>query len=215
MEIRLNHYTKVIGKRTILSDINLNFYSGEIVGLQGINGSGKTMLLRALCGLIYPTEGSLEMDGKVMGKDFSFPESVGALIESPAFLKEYTGKKNLEMIAALRGVASKEDIAFAMKRIGLEPDDKRTYKKYSLGMKQKLGIAAAIMEKPELIILDEPFNALDESSAKACQEIIMEEKNRGALVFLACHDKTVLSGLSDVLYSIEEGKITDCRRKEE
>lgn len=215
MEIRLNHYTKVIGKRTILSDINLSFQSGEIVGLQGINGSGKTMLLRALCGLIYPTEGSLEIDGKVMGKDFSFPESVGALIESPAFLKEYTGKKNLEMIAALRGVASKEDIACAMKRIGLEPDDKRTYKKYSLGMKQKLGIAAAIMEKPDLIILDEPFNALDESSAQACQKIILEEKHRGALVFLACHDKTVLSGLSDVLYSIEEGKITDCRRKEE
>ena len=187
-EIQIVNYTKEIKGRIVLDSVSLTFHPGRIYGLKGVNGSGKTMLLRAVCGLIYPTHGYVEIDGERLGKDISFPRSISALIESPAFLDNFTGYKNLEMIASLKEVATKEDIENAMMEVGLDPHDTRTYRKYSLGMKQKLGLACCFMENPDIILLDEPFNALDEESVEKVKKIIFKHKERGDLIKLACFD---------------------------
>ena len=206
-EIQIVNYTKEIKGRIVLDSVSLTFHPGRIYGLKGVNGSGKTMLLRAVCGLIYPTHGYVEIDGERLGKDISFPRSISALIESPAFLDNFTGYKNLEMIASLKEVATKEDIENALMEVGLDPHDTRTYRKYSLGMKQKLGLACCFMENPDIILLDEPFNALDEESVEKVKKIIFKHKERGALIVLACHDGESLSSLSDEIYNIVEGRV--------
>ncbi|MCH4019737.1 MAG: ABC transporter ATP-binding protein [Erysipelotrichaceae bacterium] len=206
--INVVNYSKIIKGRVILEDVNLSLESGRIYGLKGVNGSGKTMLLRALCGLIYPTSGYVEVDGEKLRKNISFPRSVGALIESPAFLDNFTGYKNLEMIASLKEIASRQDIEDALTEVGLDPHDARTYKKYSLGMKQKLGLACCFMEKPDIILLDEPFNALDEESVEKIKKIMIRHKERGALIVLACHDGQSLLSLSDEIYNVVEGRVT-------
>ena len=206
--INVVNYSKIIKGRVILEDVNLSLESGRIYGLKGVNGSGKTMLLRALCGLIYPTSGYVEVDGEKLRKNISFPRSVGALIESPAFLDNFTGYKNLEMIASLKEIASRQDIEDALTEVGLDPHDARTYKKYSLGMNQKLGLACCFMEKPDIILLDEPFNALDEESVEKIKKIMIRHKERGALIVLACHDGQSLLSLSDEIYNVVEGRVT-------
>ncbi|MDD6231084.1 MAG: ABC transporter ATP-binding protein [Lactimicrobium massiliense] len=206
--INVVNYSKIIKGRVILEDVSLSLESGRIYGLKGVNGSGKTMLLRALCGLIYPTSGYVEVDGEKLRKNISFPRSVGALIESPAFLDNFTGYKNLEMIASLKEIASRQDIEEALAETGLDPHDARTYKKYSLGMKQKLGLACCFMEKPDIILLDEPFNALDEESVEKIKKIMIRHKERGALIVLACHDGQSLLSLSDEIYNVVEGRVT-------
>lgn len=209
MHITISDYTKRIKGVNVLNNINLEFESGNIYGLKGVNGSGKTMLMRAICGLILPTQGKVVIDGKELGKEISFPPSVGLLLENPAFVNGYTGFKNLKMIAALKGVATDEDIKAAMEKCGLDPDDTRTFKKYSLGMKQKLGIACAVMENPDLIILDEPTNALDEKGVNMVRDMLMEYRKKGALIIISCHDKEQLEYLSDNIIEIYEGKIVD------
>ena len=191
MRVVLKNVCKDIKGARVLDNVNLELESGRVYGFKGKNGSGKTMLMRAISGLIK-VKGEIEIDGKILGKDFTFPPSIGILIENPSFVAEYTGLKNLEMLA---------------ERTGLDPDDKRVYRKYSLGMKQKLGIAAAFMEKPDIIILDEPINALDEAGAKQVHEILEEQKKRGALIIIACHDKEELEMLSDEIIEIYEGRI--------
>ena len=208
-EIQIVNYTKEIKGRIVLDSVSLTFHPGRIYGLKGVNGSGKTMLLRAVCGLIYPTHGYVEIDGERLGKDISFPRSISALIESPAFLDNFTGYKNLEMIASLKEVATKEDIENALTEVGLDPHDTRTYRKYSLGMKQKLGLACCFMENPDIILLDEPFNALDEESVEKVKKIIFKHKERGALIVLACHDGESLSSLSDEIIPVVEGRVKE------
>ncbi len=207
MIIEIKNYCKRIRKTVILDHINLTMESCNIYGLRGVNGSGKTMLIRAICGLLNSSEGEVIIDGKRIGHDLSFPHSVGVLIESPAFLPNYSGFDNLKMIASLKNIATEEMIRDSLRDVGLDPNDKRVFRKYSLGMKQKLGIAAAIMEKPELIILDEPFNALDDKSANNVRKIIIREKERGALIILACHDLSALESLSDQIIHISEGRV--------
>ncbi len=207
MKIKLTNVSKVIKKARVLDHINLEFESGKVYGLKGKNGSGKTMLMRVVCGLISATEGTVEIDGKILGKDMSFPESVGMLIENPAFINNYTGFKNLQVLASIQNRIGDKEIRDALLQVGLEPDDKRTFRKYSLGMKQKLGIAAAFMEQPDIIILDEPINALDEAGANQVHMILKEQKERGALIIIACHDKEELEMLSDEIIEIYEGKI--------
>jgi len=180
---------------------------GKIYGLKGKNGSGKTMLMRAICGLIIPTGGTISINGELLGKDISFPRSVGILIENPAFISNYTGMKNLQVLASIQKRIGDADIRKTLEDVGLNPDDKRTYKKYSLGMKQRLGIAGAIMEKPDVVILDEPINALDESGALQVREILSELKLNGSVIILACHDAEELEFLSDEIFTISEGKI--------
>lgn len=205
MYIDIVNYTKIIKKRTVLADVSLNFERGKIYGFRGANGSGKTMLLRAISGLITSTFGEIRIDGEILGNDISFPRSIGVLIESPAFLASYTGLRNLELIADIKGDATKEDLEKSLCLVGLEVGDRRTYGKYSLGMKQKLGIAAAIMEKPDILVLDEPFNALDEESVLQIQNLIIDEKERGATVFLACHDAQILDSIVDETIIVENG----------
>ena len=191
----------------ILDDVNMELESGRIYGLKGKNGSGKTMLMRAICGLITPTNGTVEIDGKILGKDISFPESIGVLIENPSFISNYTGMKNLQVLASIQKRIGDEEIRNTLELVGLDPDDKRTFKKYSLGMKQRLGIAEAIMERPDIVILDEPINALDEAGAAMIREILHNLRNEGKLIILACHDTEELNFLADEIYEIAEGKI--------
>ena len=197
----------LIKKAPILRDINLEFTGGKVYGLRGKNGSGKTMLMRAICGLITPDSGIIDIDGKILGKDISFPESIGVLIENPSFIGNYTGFKNLKVLASIQNRIGDEQIRKALEDIGLDPDDKRTYRKYSLGMKQKLGIAAAVMENPDIIILDEPINALDDVSVEKVHDILEEQKKRGAVIIIACHDKEELDQLSDEIIEISDGRI--------
>jgi len=207
MYIEVENLTKVISKNTVLSNINIKMEQGKIYGLKGKNGSGKTMLMRAICGLIIPTEGKVIIDGKVLGKELSFPESIGALIESPGFISNYSGYKNLKILAEIQGKIGEEKIKQTISLVGLDPEDKKKFKKYSLGMKQKLGIAAAIMEEPEIIVLDEPTNALDENSIKKLGGILRNLRDRGALIIISCHDSEELNYLSDEILFIENGEI--------
>lgn len=207
MEIRLEQVQKKIGGITVLNKITLTMQSGTIYGLQGPNGSGKTMLMRMITGLIRPTSGTVLIDGKRLGEEIDFPEDTGLLLENPAFLEEYTGKRNLQLLASIQGKIGEEKIEKTMIRVGLNPKDKRKYRKYSLGMKEKLGIAAVVMEEPDLVILDEPFNALDRQTVEKIKDLIREERERGALVVLACHDAEILEDLADELIYLENGEM--------
>lgn len=208
MKIEIKDYTKVIRGNTVLDGINLTLESGVIYGLKGINGSGKTMLMRAICGLILPTRGNVVIDGKILGKDISFPENTGVLIENPSFLPNLTGFRNLKILADLQGNILEEQIRSVLSIVGLDPDDRRKFRKYSLGMKQKLGIAAAILGDPELIIVDEPLNALDADGVQMVHTVLTQAKARNALVILACHDAEELTALSDQIITIEHGRVT-------
>lgn len=207
MKVELKNVSKRLNDVTVLEDISLTLESGTIYGLKGKNGCGKTMLMRMMAGLIYPTSGTVSIDGEILHKDIATPRSIGILIENPAFLPGYTGQRNLELLAGLTGKADRTQIAKTMNRVGLDPSDKRTYRKYSLGMKQRLGIACALMECPDLILLDEPINAIDEKGVPKIWEALQEEKQRGALIVLACHDTEELTSLADQIITIEEGKI--------
>ena len=207
MNITLNKVTKVIGGNTVTDNVNISMKSGVIYGLRGYNGCGKTMLMRLIAGLIIPTKGVIKYDNKTLGKDMDFPESMGILIENPAFLGGLSGFDNLKLLASIKGIINDETIKRTIRRVGLDPDDKKKYRKFSLGMKQRLGIASAIMESPDLIILDEPTNALDSSGVETVKKIIKNEKERGALILITCHDHTLLEEISDVVYTIENGRI--------
>lgn len=205
--IHVSDATKVIQGHTVLSHINLELNKGQIYGFRGSNGSGKTMLFRAISGLIRLTEGEIIVNDKHIGKDISFPENMGLLIEHPGFIPEYTGFKNLELLSLIQGKISKEQIKDALSKVGLDPNDKRKYKKYSLGMRQRLGIAQAIMEEPELIILDEPTNGLDEDGVKLINDLLLNLKARGKTLLIASHDCESLDNVSDEIYQIANGKI--------
>lgn len=206
-DIKIENVSKKIKSNMILKNIDMELTSGHIYGFRGKNGCGKTMLMRCICGLIIPTEGKIIINGKELHKDIKIPESVGALIENPAFLPQYTGFKNLKMLASLKGKISDEEVKLAINRAGLDPDDKRTYKKYSLGMKQKLGIANAIMGEPDIIVLDEPINALDEISVENVKKVFLELKEKGKLIIAACHDREELEYLCDIIYELKDGEI--------
>lgn len=207
--IEITNATKSIKGHTVLDNITLTLESPNVIGFKGINGSGKTMLMRLICGLISPTSGNIFIDGTLLGKEISFPQSLGLLLENPAFIDDYSAFDNLKLLASIKGKATDEKILDSIERVGLSSTGKKKYKKYSLGMKQRLGIAAAIMEAPDIIILDEPTNSLDDSGVELVKEIVTEEKNRGALIIVSCHDKSVLEFLSDEIYTITDGRITD------
>ncbi len=215
MKIILDHVTKIIKKATVIDGISAKWTSGKVYGLCGYNGCGKTMLMRLVAGLIRPTEGSVTIDGKELGKDMDFPESIGLMIENPAFLDNYTALENLKLIASLKKKATEQDCIDALNRVNLDSNDVRTFKKFSLGMKQRLGIAAAIFEKPDLILLDEPTNALDADGTELAAKIIREERNRGALIILACHEREFLENAADEVIKIEHGKFVEDEMKTE
>ena len=206
--VRLEDYCKSFKSAEVLKNINLTLESGKVIGLKGKNGSGKTMLMRAISGLILPTSGKVYINDKELGRQISFPPSIGILIENPSFISNYTGFKNLKILASIQNRISDDEIRDAIRKVGLDPDDKRTFKKYSLGMKQRLGIAAAIMERPDIVILDEPINALDEAGAGLIKGLLDELKANGSLIIIACHDTEELNYLSDEIYEICDGEIT-------
>ena len=206
--VRLEDYCKSLKSAEVLKNINLTLESGKVIGLKGKNGSGKTMLMRAISGLILPTSGKVYINDKELGRQISFPPSIGILIENPSFISNYTGFKNLKILASIQNRISDDEIRDAIRKVGLDPDDKRTFKKYSLGMKQRLGIAAAIMERPDIVILDEPINALDEAGAGLIKGLLDELKANGSLIIIACHDTEELNYLSDEIYEIYDGEIT-------
>lgn len=206
--VRLEDYCKSFKSAEVLKNINLTLESGKVIGLKGKNGSGKTMLMRAISGLILPTSGKVYINDKELGRHISFPPSIGILIENPSFISNYTGFKNLKILASIQNRISDDEIRDAIRKVGLDPDDKRTFKKYSLGMKQRLGIAAAIMERPDIAILDEPINALDEAGAGLIKGLLDELKANGSLIIIACHDTEELNYLSDEIYEIYDGEIT-------
>lgn len=205
MIVEMKDATKIIRKAVILKNVTLRLESGKVYGLQGPNGGGKTMLMRLIAGLIRPTQGQVIVDGKQLGKNMDFPPSMGLMIENPAFLPGYTGLENLRLLAQLQRRACEEQLRQTLTDVGLSPDDRRKFRKYSLGMKQRLGIAAAIMERPNLILLDEPTNALDEKGVEQICQLISRERQRGALIVMACHDAAVLEGICDEIFTVSEG----------
>lgn len=205
--IEIKNLTKKIKNNIVLDNINIKLYKGKVYGFRGINGSGKTMLFRAICGLIKPTSGEIIINGKVLHKDISFPESVGVLIENPGFLPNYSGVENLKILSEIKGIIGDKEIEEILDLVGLDYNDNRKYKQYSLGMKQKLGIAQALMESPELILLDEPTNALDEKSIENILNIIDAERLKGKVILIASHDKENLDKISDYVFKINNGKI--------
>lgn len=207
MFLEIKDISKKIGEDYVLREINLSMDKGRIYGLQGKNGCGKSMLMRVICGLVLPTEGKVIIDGEELGKDISFPRSIGVLIEKPGFLDSYSGYQNLKMLASIQGRVEEEGILKAIQRVGLEDVMHKKYRKYSLGMKQKLGIAAAILERPGIVILDEPANALDEKSEEKLWKIVREEKERGALVIVSCHTSEILETVTDQIFRMDGGKI--------
>ena len=209
MYLEVEEINKKIGVDDVLSEISLSMEKGKIYGLQGKNGCGKSMLMRVICGLVLQTSGRVIIDGEELGKELSFPENVGVFIEKPGFLDAYSGFQNLSMLASIKKRIGGREIKETLKRVGLEEVMHKKYNKYSLGMKQKLGIAAVIMEQPDIVILDEPANALDEKSEGRLWQIVREEKERGALVIISCHTAEVLEEISDEIFRIDQGQITD------
>lgn len=207
--IELRHVTKVLKKNTVLDDVSYTFENGKVYGLYGENGSGKTMLLRALGGLIIPTEGEVISDGKCLHRDISFPENTGIVIEHMELLPKFSAKYNLSLLSKIRKIANEEDISRTLHRVGLDPESKKKVKKYSLGMKQRLNIAQAIFEKQNVILLDEPTNALDADGVNLIYQIIREEKQRGALIVMATHHKEDLEMVCDQVIRISKGRIVE------
>lgn len=207
--IKLVNVSKTIRGAEIIKDVSVCFESGCITGIKGINGSGKTMMMRLIAGLIKPTTGEVIIDGQILGKDIAFPRSMGILIENPAFIDYYSGFENLKLLASIKNKIDDVKIRCVLQEVGLDPADKKKYRKYSLGMKQRLGIAAAIMESPDIILLDEPTNALDTEGIECVKKLILAEKKRRKTIIISCHDQEILEYLSDKIYCIENGKITN------
>ena len=205
--IQIEDLSKQYGNAMVLDHITLTFEPGRIYGLVGRNGSGKTMLLKHLLGLVRPTSGRILYDGKELGKDLEMPDSVGAIIETPDFLPEYTGLYNLELLAMIRGKIGKKECREAMKLVGLDPDSPKKVRAYSLGMKQRLGIAQALMEDPDMLFLDEPLSGLDDKGVEEMRKVLLQEKERGKLLVIASHNKEDIEILCDEVYRFNHGKV--------
>ena len=203
--LEIENLTKTFGTQTVISDISMTLVSGKIYGLVGRNGSGKTMVLRAIAGLIR-VDGSVEIGGKKM-EPGECPKDIGVLIEMPGFLPEFTGKKNLQLLGMLQEGVTEEDIEEAMNAVGLDPKDRRHYKKYSLGMKERLGIAQAILKKPKLILLDEPTNGIDSDGIQMLEELLRHLKEAGSTIVVTSHDRDFLDAVTSQCYEMKEGSL--------
>lgn len=205
--IEVKNVNVTIGKNEILQDISAVFKTGKIHGLIGRNGSGKTVLMKCICGFMKPTSGEVFVGGKQIGKEVDFAPDTGVIIETPGFVPFYSGYRNLKILAGLNHKIGKEEIEEAMRTVGLDPKLKRHVKKYSLGMRQRLGIAQAIMEKPKLLILDEPFNGLDKEGVEQMRTYFLELKKQGVTILLSSHTSEDIKLLCDTVTEMEKGKI--------
>lgn len=209
--IEVNNVSLILQKNEILKDISMHFERGKIHGLIGRNGSGKTMLMKCICGFVKANSGEITVDGKRIGKDCDFPKNAGIIIETPGFIPYYSGYKNLKLLADLRGKISREDIRKTMEQVGLNPDLKRHVRKYSLGMRQRLGLAQAIMENPDLLVLDEPMNGLDKDGVADMREYLLDLKSQGKTILIASHSAEDIDILCDTVCEMDKGKLEKVR----
>ncbi|MGN8764223.1 MULTISPECIES: ABC transporter ATP-binding protein [Hornefia] len=205
--LELVHVTKRLKKKTVLDDISYTFESGVVYGLFGVNGSGKTMLLRMLSGLIRPTEGKVIYEGKILHEEIPMLPDVGVVIENMELLPYYTAYENLIRLSKIKNVASQDDIRLALERVGLDPESELKVRKFSLGMKQRLNIAQAFFEKQKIILLDEPTNAVDHKGVQQIYDVIQQEKKRGALIVIATHHDNDLRNMCDEVLLMDSGKL--------
>ena len=207
MNISIEHVTKKIKDATVLKDICLEMKGGTVYGLQGKNGSGKTMLMRAISGLIRPTSGRIVINGEQLHKNISIPRSIGLLLENPSLLPEYDASQNLKLLAKMQGGVPEEEIRQLIRDVGLDDAGHKKVEKYSLGMKQRLGIAAAILGSPDIILLDEPINAIDGEGVEEIRSLILSLKNEKRIIIVACHDKEEMNLLADAIVHLRDGRI--------
>ncbi len=207
--VEIEHVTKKFGSDVVLKDINISMEEGRVYGICGNNGSGKTVLMKCICGFLPVSSGVVRVAGEVVGVTVDFPESMGVIIETPGFLMNLSGIRNLEILAGLRGVISKGGIRAAMEQAGLDPDLKKAVSKYSLGMRQRLGIAQAIMEDPRLLVLDEPFNGLDKHGVNDIRALLLELKKQGKTILLASHNSEDIRILCDQVFEMDGGRIRE------
>lgn len=204
--ININNLSKKANGLDILKNISVKFKEGNIYGIVGRNGSGKTMLFKAICGLINPTDGEVYVFNKCI-KNGTFPNETGVIIETPGFLPQYSAFENLKILASINNKIDDETIKHYISLVTLDPNDKRPVKKFSLGMRQKLGIAQALMENPKLLILDEPMNSLDEDSVELIRSILSDLKNKGVTILLSSHNRDDINKLCDYIYTIKSGEL--------
>lgn len=203
--------TKKFKETVVLDNVNISFKKGKIHGLIGRNGSGKTMLMKSICGIVPPTSGEITVNGKRIGKDVDIPKNVGVIIETPGFIPNYSAYSNLKFLAALNGKIGRNEIRNAIGSVGLDPDDKKKVGKFSLGMRQRLGLAQAIMEDPELLILDEPMNGLDKDGVKDMREYLLALKARGKTLLIASHSAEDIDVLCDTVCEMDKGRLSVVR----
>ncbi len=201
--IEVIHLYKSFGKQHVLQDVNLSVLPGKSLGVVGNNGSGKTVLMKCICGFLKPDSGKVYVQGKQIGREVDFPENIGIIIETPGFIPNATGYRNLKILASLRGRIGKQEIYETLERVGLNPKMKKPVSKYSLGMRQRLGIAQAIMENPDVLILDEPFNGLDKAGVEQMRSLILELKAQGKSILLASHNAFDIEALCDEVKDME------------
>lgn len=206
--IEIQNLSLTIKKTEILKNINIEFEKGKIHGLIGRNGSGKTMLMKCICGFVRPTSGTVKVNEKQVGKDCDFPENIGIIIETPGFIPYYSGYKNLKLLADLNKKISKDEIRNSMIKVGLDPDLKRHVRKYSLGMRQRLGLAQAIMENPDLLILDEPMNGLDKDGVADMRKYLLDLKEQGKTILIASHSSEDIAVLCDTVCEMDKGVLS-------
>ncbi len=211
MKIVLKNIKKEYKKNIILEDVNIEFEDGNIYGFIGRNGSGKSLLLKLICGFIVPTAGQIIYDDKILNKDIVVPPSTRCLIERPQFIPTLSGYKNLELIANIKKIITKEEIERALKNVGLYEEKDKKYYKYSLGMKQKLGIAQVLMENPKIIILDEPFNGIDYESVNKIKKLLLEEKEKGKIIIISSHIKEDINELSNKIFEFDNCKVKEVK----
>lgn len=203
--IVVEHLFKSFGRDRVLNDVNINIPPGSIHGVVGNNGSGKTVLMKCICGFMRQDKGKVYVNGAEIGKDGDFPESLGMIIETPGFLPNVSGYKNLKILADLRSRVGRQEIRASIAKVGLDPDMRKPVSKYSLGMRQRLGIAQAIMENPDVLILDEPFNGLDKNTVLKMRKLILDLRDQGKAILLASHNAVDIEELCDRVYEMEIG----------
>ena len=209
-KIELIHVTKKFGQELVLKEVNLTLEQGRVYGIVGNNGSGKTVLMKCICGFLIPTTGLIRVFGSSIGQDVDFPESLGVIIETPGFLTNLTGRKNLEILAGMRRKIGPAEILQVLEKVGLDPALKKPVANYSLGMRQRLGIAQAIMEDPKLLILDEPLNGLDKHGVGEIRKLLLELKEEGKTILLASHNEEDIRILCDEVYEMDGGVLRKC-----
>ena len=208
--IKVEHVSMVFGEETVLKDVSFEFEEGKIYGIIGNNGSGKTVLMKCICGFLVPTRGKIFVNYKQVGKDVDFPEDMGIIIETPGFLPNLIGFKNLELLASIQNKIGADVIRETLEKVGLDYKSKKPVAKYSLGMRQRLGIAQAIMEDPSILILDEPFNGLDKKGVAHIHKLILELKNRNKTIILSSHSQNDIDVLCDVVCEMDAGEFGRC-----